>query len=169
LDRSILSLFVGRKPYFDDNMVLHGTPVVQTVSDPPQIVSYLYRLWLYNGRGPWKITHYLRGDETKQVRREVVNGQLVHSIIAELGSRPSLFVIFNSREEITTLEWYEQFLTDIFTRNHVPFLSTRTIIRDDMERTGLMINDYFLTDNHPNARQNQLVAQEMKRWLQGTP
>lgn len=176
LDRSIRSFFVGRKPYFEvvaDELVLRGTPIVQDprtygANNPPQIWSYLYRLWLYREGRPWRLRHYLRGTDDKQTRKERVNESLVLEMLREIESRhlPSIFIIFAGHDEIKRVGWSEQFLADLFRRRGVPYISTRDLILQDMQRTASKIEAYYLTqDGHPNAYQNLLVSKELKRRL----
>ena len=176
LDRSILSFFVGQKPYFDvvaDELVLRGTPIVQDPktylsNNPLQIWSYLYRLWLYQEGRPWRLRHYLRGTDDKQARKAQVNENLVFEMLREIDSRhlPSLFIIFAGRDEIKRVGWSEQFLSELFSRRGVPYISTRALIEEDIQRTASKIEAYYLAqDGHPNAYQNLLVAKELKRRL----
>ena len=176
LDRSIRSFFVGRKPYFDvvaDELVLRGTPIDQDPrtygsNNPPQIWSYLYRLWLYQEGRPWRLRHYLRGTDDKQTRKERVNESLVLEMVREIESRQlsSLFIIFAGNDEIKKVSWSEQFLAELFNRRGVPYISTRALIQEDMRRTTSKIEAYYIPqDGHPNASQNLLVAKELKRRL----
>lgn len=176
LDRSILSFYVGQKPYFDvvaDELVLRGTPIVQDPrtygsNNPPQIWSYLYRLWLYQEGQPWRLRQYLRGTDDKQTRKERVNESLVLEMLREIENRhlQSTFIIFAGQDEIKRISWSEQFLADLFKRRGVRYISSRELIVDDMQRTGSKIEAYYLAqDGHPNAYQNLLVSKEMKRRL----
>ena len=176
LDRSILSYFVAQKPYFElveGELALRGTPITQDQStylsnNPPQIWSYLYHLWLYQEGRPWRLRHYLRGTDQKQTRKERINDKIVSEMLNELDKRhlPRLFVIFPQNDEIKREGWHEKFLAEIFRRNGVPYISARALIEDDMQRTGLKIDAYYLAqDGHPNAYQNLLVAKELKRRL----
>ena len=176
LNRSILSFFYGRKPYFDvdaGDLVLRGVPIDQDPrtlgsDNPPQIWSYLYRLWLYQDGRLWRLRHYLRGTDDKQTRKERVNESLVLEMLREIESRnlPRTFIIFAGQDEIKRVSWSEQFLADLFKRRGAPYISTRDLIMDDMQRTGYKTDAYFLAqDGHPNAYQNLLVAEELKRRL----
>ena len=176
LDRSILSYFVGQKPYFEvmaDELVLRGTPIIQDpktylANNPPHIWSYLYRLWLYQEGRPVRLRHYLRGVDVKQARKQRVNERLVAEMLREINSRhlPSFFIIFADKDEIKEESWSEQFLVELFKRRGVPYISTRALIAEDVQRNGLPIESYYLAkDGHPNAYQNLLVAREMKRRL----
>ena len=176
LDRSILSFFVGPKPHFqvvDDDLVLQGTPIVQDPSTyqsryPPQIWSYLYRLWLYQEGRPWRLWQYLRGADSAQTRTRRINEKLLVEMLREIKHQhlPGIFVIFVDIEGVKEIGWREQFLTDLFTRHGVPYISSREIIKKDMQRHAKPPQAYFLpNDGRPNANQNLLVAQELKRQL----
>ncbi len=176
LDRSILSFFVGQKPYFEvvaDELVLRGTPIIQDPktylsNNPPQIWSYLYRLWLYQEGRPWRLRHYLRGTADKQTRKQQVNEKLVFEMLREIESRNlrSLFIIFAGKDEIKEVGWSEQFLAELFERRAIPYISTRALIQEDMQRTASKIEAYYISeDGHPNAYQNLLVSKEIKRRL----
>jgi hypothetical protein len=56
------------------------------------------------------------------------------------------------------------------TRHRVPYISSRDVINNDRQRHGKPLEDYYLpNDNHPNAYQTRLLAQELKsRLLSGT-
>lgn len=173
LDRDILSFFVGQKPHFDlvsDQLVLRGTPIVENPQTylsrhPPRIWSYLYRLWLYQEGRPWRLRRYLRGTEGKLTREKRINEALLTEMVREIERRnlPHTFVIFVAQDEVKSVGWREQFLSDVFTRLGVPYLSTRTLIQQDMLRTGTPLVSYFLAgDGHPNAYQNLLVAKELE-------
>ena len=156
-----------------DELILRGTPIIQDPrtygsNNPPQIWSYLYRVWLYQEGRPWRLRHYLRGTDNKQTRKEQVNERLVGEILRETESRqlPSLFIIFAGNDEIKKVSWSEQFLAELLERRGVPYISTRKLILEDMQRTGSKIEAYYLAqDGHPNAYQNLLVSKEMKRRL----
>ena len=173
LDRSILSYFVAQKPYFeltDGELTLRGTPIIQDHSaylsnNPPQIWSYLYRLWLYQETRPWRLKQYLRRTDDKRAIKERINEKIVVEMRSELDSQDlsRLFVIFTPKEEIMKMGWHEQYLFELFRRHKVPYISTRVLIRDDMERTGLNIDAYYVQEGHPNAYQNLVVSKELKR------
>ena len=176
LDRSILSYFVAQKPYFElskGELALRGTPIIQDQNtylsnQPPQIWSYLYRLWLYQEGRPRRLRNYLRGTDDKQARKARINDKIVSEMLNELDKRhlPRLFVIFPQKDEIKREGWHEQFLAEVFRRHGAPYISARVLIGDDMQRTGSTIDAYYLAqDGHPNAYQNLLVAKELKKRL----
>lgn len=176
LDRSILSFFVGPKPYFEvveDELALQGTPIVQDPSAyqddyPPQIWSYLYRLWLHQEGRPFRLRQYLRGTDTAQAKKQRVNEQLVDEMLREIERRhlPVVFIIFSDPEQIKEVGWREEFLAELFTRRGVPYISSRDVINKDMQRHAKPLEAYFMpNDNHPNAYQTRLIAQELQRHL----
>jgi hypothetical protein len=173
LDRSILPLFVGQKPYFDvvsDDLVLRGTPIsddpTRYLSDnPPKIWSYLYRLWLYQDGRPWRLRLYLRDTDEIHRKKLLVNEKIVVSMIRELQTRKvdHTFVIFADKNSVNEMEWREGFLLELLDRHDTPYLSSRVIIMDDAKREGRTVEDYYIpVDGHPNAYQNSLVAKELK-------
>jgi hypothetical protein len=173
LDRSILPLFVGQKPYFDvvsDDLMLRGTPVSADperylTDHPPQIWSYLYRLWLYQDGRPWRLRLYLRGTDDIHRRKLLVNEKIVLNMINELraGKIDHTCVIFADKNSVKEMEWRESFLADLLNRHDTPYLSSRVIIMEDAKREGRTVEDYYIpVDGHPNAYQNLLVAKELK-------
>jgi hypothetical protein len=173
LDRSILPLFVGQKPYFDvvsDELVLRGTPVDADpqrylADNPPKIWSYLYRLWLYQDGRPWRIRLALRGTEEVHQRKLLVNEKIILSLIHELRTRKvdHMFVIFADINSVKEMEWRENFLAELLNRHGTPYLSSRSIIMENVQRNGKTIEDFYIpNDGHPNAYQNLLVARELK-------
>ena len=173
LDRSILPLFVGQKPYFDvvsDDLVLRGTPISDDqkrylLDNPPKIRSYLYRLWLYQDGRPWNLRLYLRGTDEIHRRKLLLNKKIVLSMIHDLQAKKidHTFVIFADKNSVEEMEWREAFLSDLFTQHGTPYLSSRAIIMDDAKREGRTVDDYYIPmDGHPNAYQNLLIAKELK-------
>ena len=157
----------------EGELVLQGTPIAQDpntyqTDHPPQIWSYLYRLWLYQEGRPWRLRHYLRGTDITRAKKERLNEQLVNEMLREIERRhlPVTFIIFADRWQIKEVEWRERFLADLFTRRGVHYISSRDVIERDMHRHAKPLEAYYLpNDNHPNAYQTNLIAQELKSHL----
>lgn len=76
----------------------------------------------------------------------------------------------SDRKQISERGWREEFLTNLLTRHGVPYISSRDVILTDRQCRAKPLEEYYLpNDNHPNAYQTGLIAQELKsRLLCGT-
>jgi hypothetical protein len=174
LDRSIMTNRTGVKPFFDvinGELVLHGPPVDPdhariAVESPPQIISYLYRLWLYQDGRPWRFRQYLRDVEGTRKKVVMVNKQILQSIVNELKERQIdyIFLIFHPLSSFGRDDWRDRFLVQWMTDNKIPYMSTREIIGNDARQWNRPISEYYIPgDGHQNAYQNLAIAHEMKR------
>lgn len=179
INRNLLSIRTGQKPYFevlDDQLVLQGVPINPNPDtffkeDPPEITSYLFRLWFRSQAPPWRLRIYLDNDsESKRRQRAIqVCGKLILATIKELEERhiKYAFLIFNEIEEVGREDdWRLKFLRQLLTDRHTQFLLTKDIIRIDAEQTLRSAKDYYIEgDRHPNIYQNELIAKHLKRMI----
>lgn len=179
IDRSLLSVRTGQKPYFevlDDQLVLQGVPINPNPDtffreNPPEIKSYLFRLWFHSQAPPWRLRVYLDNDsESKRQQRAIqVCGKLILATIKELEERriKYAFLIFNEIEEVGRKDnWKVRFLRQLLTERHTQFLLTKDIVQADSEQTMKLAEDYYIPgDRHPNIYQNELIAKHLKRMI----
>lgn len=176
LDRSLQTVRVGQKPYFEvngDQLILRGTPInpdprAYFAEHPPEITSYLCRLLLHGDTTPWRLRQYLTGEEDKRRHKILLNKHIVLKIIEELRARKLeyMFLIFHPKDRPDADTWRDVFLRDLLNANQVPFLTTREIVKGDSMQTHRNVSEYYIPgDGHPTARQNALVAKELKNYI----
>lgn len=174
LDRSLQTVRVGQKPYFEvigDRLVLRGTPIDPDpkrffAEHPPQITSYLYNFLTHSELVPWRVRQYLNGEEDKRRQKLLVNKHILLQMIKELRARKLefMFLIFHPKEQAVFDHWRDEFLKELLNANQAPFLSTREMVKADAQRTQREIAEYYLPgDGHPTADQNVLIADQLKQ------
>jgi hypothetical protein len=178
LDRSLLSVRTGQKPYFevlDDQLALRGVPINPNPAtffreNPPEIKSYLFRLWFHSQAPPYRLRLYLNNVSESERRQKALqlSRKLILATIKELEERhiKYVFLIFNQIEEIGREDdWKVRFLKQLLTDCHVQFLVAKDIIQTDAEETRRSNRDYYFEGDgygHPNSYQNELIAKHLK-------
>jgi hypothetical protein len=176
LDRTLQSVRVGQKPYFEvaeNRLVLRGTPMdpdpaAYFAQHPPEIVSYLYRLLTHSDLLPWRLREYLNGEKEARRKKLLVNKHIIVNIIEELRARKLdfVFLIFHPKAPPVFDDWRDTFLKKLLSENRVPLLSTREIVGEDALRSRRDLAEYYIKgDGHPTALQNVLVAKELKTFI----
>ncbi len=182
MDRSILSVRGSPKPYYEidaDTLKLFGTPIDQNrevfiSNNPPQIRSYLYRLFLFGGDYilPNRLRQYLKGNDLREKKKILINKKIIVETIKALEQKQLeyVFLIFHDHYKIlrTKDDWRDSLLKQLFIENDVPYISSKEIIKNDDLRTDSesYINYYYLPINgHPSSHQNQVIAKELKRYI----
>jgi hypothetical protein len=176
LDRSLLSVREGvMKPYFEvvgDQLVLRREHVNQDrmtffTENPPEVVSYLYRLWLYRDGHPGRLRMYLSNSEEKRRHNIEINKIIIISIINELRKNQIeyVFLVFHPMKAVENDDWRNTFLEKLLMDNGAPFLLTKQMIKKDAMQKNKDFQEYFLPDGHPNKYQNEIIAGEIKRFI----
>jgi hypothetical protein len=179
IDRSLLSVRTGQKPYFevlDDQLVLRGVPINPNPDtffreNPPEIKSYLFRLWFRSQAPPWRLRLYLDNDAESERRQKAIQvcRNLILATIKELEERhiKYVFLIFNESYEIGREDnWKVKFLKQLLTDRHAQLLLAKDIIQTDAEQTLRTAKDYYIGgEGHPNSYQNELIATHLKRMI----
>jgi hypothetical protein len=180
VDRSVLSVRIGQKPYFelrDDALVLSGVPVGADpaaffAAHPPRIRSYLWRLALHLRWVPPPVRDWVTGEDAKTARKIDVGRRLLEAIIDELDRRrlDYVFLVFHQYwAKVMSLEredWRDAMILGVLTAHGAPFIWSTSVIRADAVRRGRRYVDYFIPGNgHPNVAQNRLLAVEIARRL----
>lgn len=177
LDRSILSYRIGQKPFFEPvkgKLELKGFPIRKTSDEflrenPISIRSYLWNFIIYSSLFPEPFGSWLRGDQKKIDRKIEVNELILRSVIDNLEERgiPYFFIVFHANWPDKILgsdSWRDNFVRDFLEENNIPYIWTKGLIIQNMEETGLSIEEYFLSgDGHYSDYTNELVANEIKR------
>lgn len=187
LDRSVLSVRTGQKPFYrlvDDRLVLSGIPMDPSpesffAQHPPRIPSYWFRMLVYSDAfqrfvhregPPASIKNYFR-TEPRQMRERIeqINRHIILEIIRDLRQRRLEFVvlIFHPQWALTRSDdWRDDFLVTLLDSTGVPYLSSKAILKAHARQHQARYEDYYLADNgHPNAHQNQIIADELKTHL----
>jgi hypothetical protein len=182
LDRSILSVRIGQKPYYfrveDDTLKLSITPINPDPhnffsTNPPQIKSYLYRMILYSGFLPKRIISFLRKDDDNIRKMMQVNEKLILEIAKELRAKnlDHVFLIFHphwpgvSRLDSES-DWRDPFLRKLLHENNIPYIWSKDLIRKDTTSDKPSFSDYIISgDGHPTAHFTRLIAEEIKRYV----
>jgi len=187
LDRSVLSVRTGQKPFYQlvgDRLVLSGVPIDPSPESffskhRPRITSYLLRMfiysdafqvWVHSEGPPWRIKNHFRTEPLRMRSRiEQINQHIILEVIRDLRRRELdfVFVIFHPPWALAVHhDWRDEFLVRLLEANDVPYLSSKLIVKRHAERHQARIEDYYLPDNgHPNAHQNRIIADELKRYL----
>ena len=177
VDRSTLSVRIGQKPYFelgDGKLVLRGTPINADpnaffAQNPPTIPSYLFRLWVQGTGWPQRVSQYFRGTDEIRKKRILINEKLLFSIIQELRQKrlQHIFVVFypdRSLLDENWEDWRERFIERVLGDNHIPYISTKEIVKKHLSEHHGSLEDYYIKgDGHPTAYQNKLLADVMKK------
>jgi N-methylhydantoinase B len=176
LDRSVLTVRSGPKPYFvieNGALALRGVPITQRpdawlAGHPPGIRSYLlaylrrqYRV--VSGGGDLDELPYRRRD------KEEINSLILEGVVREARARdlPLTFLVFHDPRGFDRDGWRERFLSAEFERLKVEAIWVRDLVRQRSRRDGVPIEEYFFTDGHPNARGNRAVAEALAERIRG--
>ena len=187
LDRSILSVRTGQKPFYrvvDNSLVLSGIPIDPSPESffsrhRPRITSYLFQMFIhsdvfqafvYSDGPPWRMKNYFRAEPLRtRDHIEQINRHIILEVIRDLRNRglDFLFVIFHPQWALVSHDdWRDQFLVRLLDSNNVPYLSSKLILKQHAHRHQARIDDYYLARNeHPNGHQNRVIADELKAYL----
>lgn len=178
LDRSILAIRTGQKPYFDieaDTLVIRNTPILSTTSEyidknPPHIDSYFLRFVLFRLRPLLPKTWFdrLLGYDQKHLKKLQVNRRLLAAFKdeSEASGLQLYTVIFFSRHELEEQGEREQFLKSTLKELEIPHFDTKDLLLDYMARTGSSQQDLYYEENgHPNEKGNKVIAEGIFDWL----
>ena len=187
LDRSVLSVRTGQKPFYrliDNSLVLSGIPIDPSPESffskhRPQITSYLFRKLIYSdlfqkfihSEGPpWRIKNYFRS-EPLRLREHIkqTNRRVILEIIRDLRKRELdfLFVIFHPQWALVDHDdWRDEFLVKLLDSNNVSYLSSKLILKQHAGQRDARYEDYYIDNGgHPNAYQNSIIADKLKKYL----
>jgi hypothetical protein len=180
MDRSILSVRSGPKPYYrieNDLLSLKGVPIATDPkafydANPPQIRSYVFRRILY-GYMPEAILQTVRNDDERTNEKKEINEKLIVETVNELRSRglDFVFLIFHPHwPGITTIDgesdWRDPFIRQVLEDIDVPYIWTKGLVSQS-EGTILDIEQYFLEDGHPTTHFNTLIAGQIEHHVLG--
>jgi hypothetical protein len=177
LDRSVLSIRTGQKPWFalrDGALELRGVPIDPdperfVAGQPPRIPSYFAALALRQGR---LAIGGGRGAELgyKREEKQAINRRILEELVAETARRdlPLFFVLFYEPGELRRSGWRESFLREELARLGAPYLDTKELFLRARERSQIVAEFYRTTDAHPSSAGNLLVAEAVAQaWREG--
>jgi hypothetical protein len=183
IDRTILSVRVGQKPYFDlegGRLVLKGTPIDPDPSrffreHPPEIPSYFWRAVdrTFGDRFAWRREAHARELEAKRERKVAIARAILADVVRELRTRElddAVFLVFvgnwvGESYIMQEHDWRLEAILGALKKEKVPVVVTRDIVRADIARTRAKPEDYFRGDGHPNDRQNALIVAALREHL----
>jgi hypothetical protein len=176
IDRCVLSVRVGQKPYFeivDGKLELKGVPINPDPTDffennPPQIKSYLWNKFLYQR---WNFLSgfraYLRGDKKIKRKKIELNEKIFSNVIEELKRRNLEFVFLVFHPEISfnnDPDWRGIWLKNFFRKNEIDLIWSRNILENRDNKKPL--SGLFQEGNrHPTTLYNQIIANEIKKMI----
>jgi len=174
LDRSIFTVREAPKPYFeieDDRLVLKGTPVSDNMDawleqHPPALNSYLLAFIVRQYRimsGGFQLTEI----PYKQAQKKAVNAKIIEEMVAVARTHdlPLLFVLFYPEWEFGYQGWREIFLREQFQRLDVPFIDTKQLFLQQVEKPGQISQFYDHRHGHLNELGGQVVAEAIAAYL----
>lgn len=161
LDRSILSVRTGQKPYFvlkDKNLVLAGIPIDRDpahyfASHPPQIKSYLFRLFF---RRFAQRLHLFKAHLEKIKEKKLINAKIIEEIYSECKREnyPLLFAIFHYNPLIAT--WQEIFLVNKLQELQIPYIDTREFLLTYAQKHNIDLADFYVQRGSERGHHNKL-------------
>jgi hypothetical protein len=181
IDRTILSVRTGQKPYFDldaDTLKLKGLPIYEDparffAENPPGITSYLYRRFTYSSLNvlPYRIRKRMTRKEYWIEKKQKVNEALIKRVVKELRAAEIdfVFLIFHFEDDMMSPKsednWRDQYFKRVMAENDVPYIWSKGIIREHRkahpENTH---DDYIIPGNgHPTTLYNQLISEEIRK------
>jgi len=179
LDRSILSVRTGQKPYFsveDDKLKLRGIPINSDpdhffTTNPPQIKSYLYRRIIHSDLLPEQLSSFLRRENDSIGKKKQVSEKIILEIVKELRAKKIDFVLLILHphwEGVSTLDddtgWRDSFLKQVLRTNTIPYIWSKEIFTQDSREGNHSYEDYISPGNgHPTTHFNKLIAEEIKK------
>ena len=184
LDRSVLSVRSGQKPYFwikNDELQLAGLPINPNpreyfAENPVQIKSYVYRRILY-GYLPNDTIRWLRPGVERIDEKKAINEKILGELIKELRANDMdfVFVVFHPHwPGVSTLDresdWRDPFIKQLLEKNKVPYVWSRELFEQDNQIYDLSYDHYIIPDNgHPTSHFNGLIAREIKKYILENP
>lgn len=181
IDRTILSVRTGQKPYFDvadGELQLKGYPIEPNPADffehnPPEITSYLYRRFLFSRFNflPYRIRTWLNGKYQFIEKMKAVNGPLLKRVAADLRAAQIdfVFLIFHFEDDMMSPNsednWRDQFFKQVLAENDIPYIWSKGILREHRKQHPENSHDAYVIpgNGHPTTLYNQLIADEIKK------
>lgn len=172
MDRCLLSVRTGQKPYFaeeGDSLKLCGVPVDSLPDNffeknPPLVTSYLWRRMVNSKLNPW-FSPFM--DDQQKEKAKSLSGKIILRAYNAIKKRKLqyVFVLFNelwSEEEL----WRTDFLKEFLIKNNIDFIDTKDLINKDSTYKEYAYHNYILrNDGHPNSHYNKLLCGKLKNYV----
>lgn len=173
MDRSILSVRTGQKPFFKTNngsLNLCGVPIDKDPDrffkvNKPLIKSYLFRRLLYSD-----INIFNRpSGKAPDIRKKIIslNEIILNHVVKKIKEKKLdyTFIIFESMGAGDGY-WRVNFLEGYMIENNLNYIKSSELIRADTLFKKYEDNNYFIEGNgHPTSHYNLLVYNELKNRL----
>ena len=174
LDRSILSVRTGQKPYFianNEKLILKNVPINSDHqhyfdTHPVRIKSYLFRLIL---RGFSKNIPLLKRHLEKVDEKTKINTKIIDEIyaICKQENYPLLFVLFHTN--LQSVSWQEKFLKDKFQQLQIPYIDTVDFLKEYADQYNLALLDFYVLGGigrgHHNDLGNKIISEGFLKYL----
>ena len=155
LDRSILGMRTGQKPYFDiqdGQLVRQNLPILPTTREyidsyPPEIKSYLIRFVMFRLRSwlPEEWFDGLYGYSEKHQRKLAVNSMILQALKKDASERELQLgvVIFYSQEDLSEEGWREVFLKETLQAIDIPYFDTKLFLSEYFNNNRMGLKDLY--------------------------
>ncbi len=175
VERSILSVRIGQKPYFvveHDSLITKGYPIEPNAADffqknPPGIRSYLYRKFLSS-----KLNFFPKSEKklNKVIAQiEEVNEKIITKTIADLeNDGDEYFVLVFHALYNDKKDWRNVFIRDVLEKDGAQYIWSRDLVDQDTTFQEYRLRDYELADGHPTTHFNKLISDEIKKYVLDT-
>ncbi|MCH7535194.1 MAG: hypothetical protein IH948_05530 [Bacteroidetes bacterium] len=173
LDRSMLSVRDGQKPYFimsENKLELKGTPITLTSEEyfeqnPPQISSYLWNI--FKGSKLNFVSQNKREESLCIDKIKTLNEAILVKAFSRLKELKTDYVvlIFHPVQHKQD-NWRVSFLRELCNKKNVPYICDVDIRESDIALTDYSSSDYAIKgDGYPSTYSNKIVASELKRYI----
>lgn len=163
LDRSVLSVRTGQKPYFDlknGKLTLKGVPVDPDPqhyfnTNPPKIKSYLFRL-IFRG--------FFHGYLNKINQKIAVNAKIIEEIgsVCKTKQYPLSFVLFYGEGYLRFTSWQELFIKHKLKELKIPYIDTKDFLKNYAGHNKVDFSAFYIakgyTRNHHNNLGNRIIS-----------
>jgi len=173
LDRSMLSFRDAPKPHFklrDGELELQGTPIELGASEYIEnhpIKPFSYVLSILRNVTKWLLNSSVSEERQKSITE--LNKAIIHHHVTELRNKEiePLMLLFQPIHQSES-EWRKVFLLGLFQDLNLEVINARSILLTEMNRSGKAEEEFFIpNDLHPNSAYNKIIAEEIKKAVQG--
>jgi hypothetical protein len=181
LDRTILPVRSGQKPYYDidqEQLVLKGYPIDSNSNhffDTHSIstTSLLLRRYMRSKLNivPYRIKTWWDEKEKSIAHIQAVNGLLIKALANELRAKEIdfVFLVFHFEDDMMSPKsednWRDQFLKRTLAEAKIPYIWSKGIVREHRKLHPENIHDTYIVpgNGHPTTLYNRLISEEIKR------
>lgn len=173
MDRSVLTVRTGQKPYYvleNGQLVLKGVPIKSDPVDyyrenPPSIRSYMLARALHSDINPWFDEHKMPVSLRERSLR--LNEKIILTTDSILRSRnlQYVFLIFDNLWNADG-NWRYDHLMSFMHLMKLPYFGTGDLVKMDTTFGKYEFDNYILHgDGHPNTHYNTLVSNQIKKFV----